>query len=54
MISGGLGLAMLVLLGLVVAAAGTSDMERLLFQAESLDGTVLASKGADSLFNPAS
>jgi len=48
-----LGLAVVVL-GLLAGAAGSGDMDRLLLHAESLDGTVLASQGADTLFNPAS
>jgi D-alanyl-D-alanine carboxypeptidase/D-alanyl-D-alanine-endopeptidase (penicillin-binding protein 4) len=35
-------------------AAGNGAKDRLLYHAETLDGTVVASKGADRLFNPAS
>jgi len=39
---------------LLAATASAADHDRLLFHAETLDGRVLASRGADTPFNPAS
>ena len=52
---GGRRLFALVLLTLLTAGtAGAADRDRLFFHAETLDGRVLSSRGADTLFNPAS
>ena len=39
---------------LLAATAAAADRDRLLYHAETLDGRVLASRGADTPFNPAS
>ena len=39
---------------LVATTAGAADRDRLLYYAEILDGRVMASRGADTAFNPAS
>ena len=44
----------LALLLVVVRAAPAADRDRLLFHAETLEGAVLESRGADTPFNPAS
>jgi D-alanyl-D-alanine carboxypeptidase/D-alanyl-D-alanine-endopeptidase (penicillin-binding protein 4) len=48
-------LALILIVALCTTGAGRGpDPDRLLFHAEALDGTVLASRGADRAFNPAS
>ena len=46
--------AALLLLAATAATATAADRDRMLFHAETLDGRVLASRGADTPFNPAS
>jgi len=47
-------IAVATLLTAPVGTAAANDSDRLLFHAETLDGRVLASRGADEVFNPAS